>query len=74
MPKAMRFDWPAPIREAIRDLDPDVPVSVVEVLDRVVSGSIAQPRLLASLLLAFGALALWLGAIGLCGVVACGAA
>lgn len=46
----------------------------LEVLDRVVSGSIAQPRLLASLLLGFSALALSLGAIGLYGVVACGAA
>jgi predicted permease len=62
----------APIREIVRQIEDDAPVSAVQLLDRVAADSIAQPRLLTGLLFGFGAIALLLGAIGLYGVMAHG--
>jgi putative ABC transport system permease protein len=62
----------APIREIVRQIENDAPVSNVQLLNQVAADSIAQPRLLTGLLLGFGAIALLLGAIGLYGVMAHG--
>ncbi len=61
-----------PIREIVRQIEEDAPVSNVQLLDRVAADSIAQPRLLTGLLSGFGLIALVLGAIGLYGVMAHG--
>ena len=62
----------APIRDIVRDIEKDAPVSSVQLLERVAAASIAQPRLLTGLLFGFGAIALLLGAVGLYGVMAHG--
>jgi predicted permease len=61
-----------PIREIVRQLENDAPVSNVQLLSNVAADSIAQPRLLTGLLFAFGLIALVLGAVGLFGVMAHG--
>lgn len=60
----------APVRAAIRDIDPRLPISDVRPLDDVLRSAIATPRFAMQLLGAFGALALLLAAIGTFGVVA----
>ena len=62
----------SPIREAVWDIDPEVPISQVKTMDEAVAESMEQPRLLAKLLVAFGALALVLGAVGVHGVMSYG--
>lgn len=52
------------VREAVRALDKDQPVALVQTLDEHVAASILQPRLIATLLGIFAALALLLAAIG----------
>ena len=59
---------PAIIR-AVRDLDPDVPVSDVRAMNEVVSRSTAQRRLTMLLLTLFAALALVLAAVGIYAVI-----
>ena len=61
-----------PIREIVREIEDDAPVSNVQLLDQVAADSIAQPRLLTGLLFGFGLIALVLGAVGLYGVMAHG--
>jgi len=56
---------------AIGEVDPDITVSRVSTMDRVVGASIAPDRFLAGLMGAFGLLALVLGAVGVYGVVSC---
>jgi len=58
------------IREAVWSVDPQVPVSQMEPLERVVARSAGTSRFLAVLLAAFGGLALLLGAVGVYGVTA----
>jgi putative ABC transport system permease protein len=60
----------AAVREQIRSIDPDLPVSGVQSLDQLVSDSVGQPRLLTALVGAFAAFALLLAAIGIYGVMA----
>ena len=56
-------------RQALRGVDPDLPILDVRTLEEVVSRSVAPPRFRFVLILAFAALALLLAVIGLYGVV-----
>ena len=58
-----------PIAQAVRDVDPSVPVVRLRDMDGVFSDSIRRPRLLAQLLGAFAVLALLLAAVGTYGVL-----
>jgi putative ABC transport system permease protein len=60
----------ASVREKVRELDRDVPISTVRTMDDWVSASAAQPRLNAILLGAFAVVALLVAAIGVYGVLA----
>jgi predicted permease len=57
------------VRERIRALDPDVPVSAVNTLGEVVSKSVESQRLINLLLTSFSVIALLLAAIGTYGVM-----
>ena len=59
----------ARVRNAVRELDKDQSVADIQMLDEVVSASLAQPRLNTLLLAGFAALALLLAAIGTYGVI-----
>ncbi|MGH7555299.1 MAG: ABC transporter permease, partial [Longimicrobiales bacterium] len=58
------------LREAVKGLDPEAPVSDVRTMQELVSASVAEPRFTAILLLGFAAVALALGAVGIYGVIA----
>ena len=58
------------IREQIRQVDSDQGVAKVELLQQMVSDSIARPRLEATVLTLFGVIALGLASIGLYGLIA----
>ena len=60
----------ATLAQAVREVDPDIPVANVTAMTRLVSESIDDPRFLAVLVAVFAALALALAAIGIYGVVA----
>lgn len=60
------------VRQAVRGLDPALPVAEVRVMEDVVSASLARPRLIASLLVGFSVLALVLAAVGIYGVISYG--
>jgi putative ABC transport system permease protein len=60
---------PGRIRELVRDLNPDVPVSEIRTLDSLVDDSTRQPRSMAWLFIAFAGAALLLATIGTYGVV-----
>ena len=64
-----RLSLAAAVRNAVHELDKDQSVADIQMLDMVVSASLAQPRLNALLLGAFAALALLLAAIGIYGVI-----
>jgi ABC-type antimicrobial peptide transport system permease subunit len=51
-------------------MDPDLPLAEIRSLEEVVSGSIAQPRLIAGLVGAFALSAMFLAAVGIYGVMA----
>ena len=57
------------LREAVANLNREVPVTEVETLRGVVSDSVSAPRSTMSLFAIFAALALMLGAIGVYGVI-----
>jgi ABC-type antimicrobial peptide transport system permease subunit len=59
-----------PMRAALRDLDPDVPMFAVRSMDQIVSTAMAQPRLYTVLIVCFAGTAMLLAAIGLYGVLA----
>ncbi len=58
------------IRNAVRELDPSLPVYNLWSLNELVSRSMVQPRFLALLLATFSGIALFLAAIGIYGVMA----
>ncbi len=58
-----------PLREAVRSVDPNLPLSEVEPLERVVEHSMQRTSFTMSLLAMAAAIALFLGAVGLYGVI-----
>ena len=58
------------LRQRVRELDAEIPMANVRTMDDWVSNSAAQPRLNASLLTLFAALALLIAAIGIYAVLA----
>jgi len=60
----------ASVRQAVRSIDPELPISTVRTEDEWVSASAAQPRLNAVLMTAFAAAALLVAAVGVCSVLA----
>ncbi len=57
------------VREAIRSVDPELPLAKVATLSALVDDSMAQPRFSMLLVASFGALAILLASIGLYGVI-----
>jgi len=60
----------AGLRRAVARVDSLVPVTLVRTLDDLVANSVAAPRALAVLLLGFGVLAVFIGAIGVYSLIA----
>jgi predicted permease len=56
--------------QALRDVDPLVPVSEMRPIEQTIGSSVAMPRLYASLVAAFASAALLLAALGVYGVMA----
>jgi predicted permease len=59
----------APIRTALRGLDPNVPAAAIRPMTEVVAAAVATSRLAGSLLAAFALLALVLSAVGIYGLL-----
>lgn len=60
----------AAVRAAIRQRDRDVPVETVTTMEDILAGSVGQPRFYTALTTLFAALALFLAAVGVYGVLA----
>jgi putative ABC transport system permease protein len=58
------------VREKISELDPDLPLADIKPMEKIVSLSVGQPRLLTGLVGAFAGFALLLAAVGIYGVMA----
>jgi predicted permease len=58
-----------PVRQAVRDYDPDMPVYGVQPVRDMIDDSISHERMIAKLSAVFGLLALLLASIGLYGVI-----
>jgi putative ABC transport system permease protein len=59
----------APLKQAVRSVDPDMPVSGIDTMTSMVAESIEEPRFLALVVGVFAGLALALAAIGIYGVL-----
>src|SRR5690606_17252319 len=59
----------APVRAAVRRVDPRLPISEVRTMESIVDASIAAPHFAMRLLSWFGVIALGLAAIGIFGIV-----
>jgi putative ABC transport system permease protein len=59
----------ASVRKQVAALDPELPLADVNTMKRMLSESVAEPRLHTSLILVFAALALALAAVGIYGVM-----
>jgi putative ABC transport system permease protein len=59
-----------PVRDAVQELDPDLPILSMRTMEDLVRGSVAGPRFILTLLAVFALVALTLGAIGIYGVIA----
>jgi putative ABC transport system permease protein len=62
------------VRQALREVDPNLPLAGVRTLEEIVSVSVADSRFVSALLGSFGAIALGLAMVGVYGVVACSVA
>jgi len=60
----------SPIRVALKQMDPELPVYKVSTLEQVVSASVSPTRFPALVLSLFGSIALFLSAVGVYGVLA----
>ena len=63
-----------PVRDVVRELDPDQPVANVRTLDDVLAASVMQPRFRTWLIGVFAGIALTLAAIGVYGLLSHGVA
>ena len=63
------MNYATSLKAIARNVDPDVPISLMRSVDDVLARSLAQPRVYAMLLGVFASLALLLAAVGLYGVV-----
>jgi putative ABC transport system permease protein len=68
--KATPQALPAALRAQLRAVDPELPAQRIEMLEALLSDSLAPPRFRTALLLAFGLLALSLALVGVYGVMA----
>jgi predicted permease len=59
-----------PLRDAVRGIDPDIPVAGLTTMAATVRGTLDEPRFLASLVAVFAALAAIVAAIGVFGLMA----
>jgi ABC-type antimicrobial peptide transport system permease subunit len=60
----------APLRELVRSMDANLPVSDVRTVEEVVAATVAEERFTTALLSSFGALAVLLALVGIYGVQA----
>jgi predicted permease len=58
------------VRDAVRELDPTLPIYHIETIDEVLSDSLARQKMIAVLVGIFASLALVLAAVGIYGVIA----